>query len=123
MAEILFKGLSYAVVGAAMEVHRLLGPGFLECVYRRALMHEFQLRQIEFEREVPLNITYKQIPIGKYRADFVIENKIILEVKAVSILISRHEAQAIHYLAGTGLRLALLMNFGAESLQTKRLVR
>jgi GxxExxY protein len=123
MTEYLFKELSYAVVGAAMEVHRLLGPGFLEYVYRRALAHEFELRGISFAREVPLNITYKKIQIGKYKADFAIDEKIILEAKAVSALVPRHEAQAIHYLAGTGLRLALLLNFGAESLQIKRLIR
>jgi GxxExxY protein len=123
MVELIYEELSYAVRGAAMEVHRLLGPGFLECVYRRALAQEFAARGISYEREFPLNITYKEIPIGKYRADFVIDGKIVLEVKATSTLVSRHESQAIHYLAGTGLRLALLMNFGAESLQIKRLIR
>ncbi len=112
MADILFKELSYTVVGAAMEVHRLLGPGFLEYVYRRALAREFELQGISYEREFPLNMTYKALQIGKYKADFVVENKIVLEVKAVSTLVSRHEAQAIHYLAGTHLRLALLLNFG-----------
>jgi GxxExxY protein len=123
MVELLFEDLSDAVRGAAMEVHRLLEPGFLEYVYRRALAREFELRGLSYERDFPLNITYKETPIGKYKADFVLDGKIILEVKATSSLVLRHEAQAIHYLAGTRLRLALLVNFGAQSLQIRRLIR
>ena len=123
MADILFKELSYAVVGAAMEVHRLLGPGFLEAVYQAALAHELALRNIRFEQLKRLPVTYKGVSVGEYVADFVIEGKIILELKAVSTLHPRHEAQAINYLAATGLRLVILLNFGADSLQHKRLVR
>lgn len=121
--EILYKELSYAIVGAAMEVHRVLGPGFLEAVYQAALAHEFSLRGIPFEQFRRLPVTYKGALVGEYVADFVVNDQVIVEIKAVSSLNAAHEAQALNYLAATGLRLALLINFGAESLQHKRLVR
>ena len=123
MAEILYKELSYAVVGAAMEVHRVLGPGFLEAVYQASLAHELTLRNIQFEQFKRLPVTYKGVSVGEYEADFVVEDKVILELKAVSKFHPAHESQAINYLAATGLRLAILLNFGAQSLQHKRLVR
>ena len=123
MTKILFKELSYKIIGAAMEVHRVLGPGFLEAVYEAALAHELTLRGIPFERQKKLPVTYKSQPVGYYVADFVIDGQIVLELKAVSTLTKMHEAQAHNYLAATGLRLAILLNFGAESLQQKRIVR
>ncbi|MCX8068852.1 MAG: GxxExxY protein [Anaerolineae bacterium] len=122
-SEILYKELSYAIVGAAMEVHRVLGPGFLESVYQAALAHEFSLRGIPFEQFRRLPVTYKGVLVGEYIADFVVDEQIIVEIKAVSSLNAAHEAQALNYLAATGFRLALLLNFGAESLQRKRIVR
>jgi GxxExxY protein len=106
-----------------MEVHTVLGPGFLEAVYQSALAHELSLRNISFEEQVQLPITYKAIPAGYYIADFCIEDKIIIEVKAITRLLTQHEAQAFNYLAATGFRLALLINFGQRSLEYKRLVR
>jgi GxxExxY protein len=123
MADIIYKELSYAVVGAAMEVHRILGPGYLEAVYQAALAHELTLRGINFEQFKRLPVTYKSVSVGDYEADFVVEDKIILEIKAVSTWHPKHEAQAINYLTATGLRLAILLNFGADSLQHKRLVK
>jgi GxxExxY protein len=123
MAEILFKELSYAIVGAAMEVHRILGPGFLEAVYEAALAYELTLRGIALETQKRLPVYYKGQLVGEYIADFVVESQIILEIKAISKLTLAHEAQAHNYLAATGLRLAILLNFGAESLQQKRIVR
>ena len=123
MSQILYKDLSYAVVGAAMEVHRVLGPGFLEAVYQRALAHELAQRGIRFEQFRRLPVHYKGVLVGDYEADFVVEDKIILEIKAVSRLHARHEAQAINYLTATGFRLAILLNFGAESLQHQRVVK
>ena len=122
MAELIHKELSYKIVGAAMEVHRILGPGFLEAVYQSALAHELTLRQIPFEQFKCLSVTYKGKPIGEYEADFVVAGDIILELKAMSTLHPTHEAQAINYLAATGLKLAILLNFGADSLQHKRLI-
>ena len=123
MVEILFKELSYAIVGAAMEVHRILGPGFLEAVYGAALAHELSLRDIRFERQKRLPVHYKGQLVADYIADAVVEDQVILELKAVSKFNPAHEAQAHNYLAATGLRLAILINFGAESLQQKRIVR
>jgi len=123
VAKILYKELSYAIVGAAMEVHRILGPGYLEAVYQAALAHELTLRSIRFDQFKRLPVTYKGILVGDYEADFVVEDKIILELKAVSTLHPRHEAQALNYLAATGFRLAILLNFGTDSLQHKRMVK
>ena len=131
MAEIIFKELSYAIVGAAIEVHRILGPGFLEAVYQKALAHELTLRGIRFEQFKKLPVYYKGILVGEYEADFVIEGKIIpstssgrrLEIKAISKLHPKHEAQAINYLTATGFRLAILLNFGASSLEHQRMVK
>lgn len=117
MAEIIYRALSYDVVGA-----RILGPGFLEAIYEEAMAHELRHRSISFERQKLLTVNYKGLIIGQYRADFVVEEKIILELKAAAALISEYEAQAIHYLATTGLLLAILINFGRVSLQTKRIV-
>jgi GxxExxY protein len=123
MVEIVHKELSYAIVGAGMEVHRILGPGFLVLVYQAALAHEFALRCIHFEAQKNLPVRYKDISIGDYIADFLVEDQIIVEIKAISNLTEAHEAQAHHYLAATGMRLAILMNFGSPSLQTKHILR
>ena len=123
MAEILFKKLSYQVVGAAMEVHRLLGSGFLETVYQTAFVHKLSLMGTPFEQQKRLTVKYKEIVVGEYIADFVVDEKIIVEIKAVSNLTSSHQAQALNYLAATGFQLAILLNFGASSLQQRRVVR
>jgi GxxExxY protein len=123
MTEILFKELSFAIIGAAMEVHRILGPGFLEAVYQAALEHELTLRSIPFEAQKRLAVTYKGRVVGDYIADIVVDGQIILELKAISALTKAHEAQAHNYLAATGLRLAILLNFGAKSLEQERVVR
>jgi GxxExxY protein len=106
-----------------MEVHTVLGPGFLESVYQTALAHEFQLRGISFEEQKLLPVSYKGIAAGNYVADFCVEDKIIVELKAIAKSLPVHEAQAVNYLAATGFRLALLINFGRKSLEHKRLVR
>jgi GxxExxY protein len=123
MAELLYKELSFAIVGAAMEVHKLLGPGFLEAVYKKALIYELTLRGLIVEEEKILPIYYKDQLIGEYKADLVVDGKIILELKAVSAIAKTHEAQAMHYLTATGLKLALILNFGASSLQQKRIIK
>lgn len=123
MAEILYKELSYKVIGAAMEVHSVLGPGYLEAVYQAALAQELTTRSIPLIQFKRLGVTYKGAVVGEYSADFVIDDKIILELKAISAIHPQHQAQAINYLAATGLRLAILINFGAESLESQRVVR
>ncbi len=106
-----------------MEVHRCLGPGFLESVYQGALAQELADRGIPFEQYVRLPVCYKGVQVGDFIADMVIDQKIILELKAVEALHPKHAAQARNYLAATGLRLAILLNFGTESLQRERVVR
>jgi len=123
MTELLYKELTFAVIGAAMEVHGILGGGFLEAVYQAALERELELRKIPFHRQVHLPVTYKDLLVGDYIADFVVENKLIVEIKSVSTLNANHQAQAMHYLAATGYRLALLLNFGTSSLQQRRVIK
>jgi GxxExxY protein len=123
MTEILYKDEAFAVVGAAMEVHRTLGWGFLENVYQPALAHEFTLRNIPFAQQVRLSVKYKDILAGEYVADFVVYGKIIVEIKALGNLTSGHQAQTLNYLAATGYHLALLINFGSTSLQYHRIIK
>lgn len=123
MVELIYKELTFAIIGAAMEVHKILGSGFLEAVYQAALERELTLRGIPFERKVKLPVTYKDITIGEYEADLIIDRKFIVEIKAVSKFNASHQAQAMHYLAATGLRLALLLNFGTGSLEHRRVIK
>ncbi|HEY4784579.1 MAG TPA: GxxExxY protein [Bacteroidales bacterium] len=121
---LVYKDEAYKIIGAAMAVHRELGPGFLEGVYQEALEIEFNQLHISFQREVPLTITYKEKTLQKeYVADFICYNKIIVELKAIDSLVGIHEAQVINYLKTTGFKLGLLINFGEESLTYKRLIR
>ena len=106
-----------------MEVHRILGPRFLEAVYQSALERELTMRGIYFERKVKLPVRYKDIIIGEYEADFVIDKKFVVEIKAVSKFNASHQAQAMHYLSATGLRLTLLINFGIGSLEHRRVIK
>lgn len=122
MADIIYKELSFAIIGAAMAVHNGLGPGFLEKVYQKALAHELTLRGIPFEQHRQLTVRYKGIVVGNYEADFVVEDKIILEIKAVASLHPKHEVQTLNYLTATGFKLGLLINFGEKRLRTKRVV-
>jgi GxxExxY protein len=114
---------TYALIGAAMEVHKHLGHGFLETVYQEALAFELAARGIPFHREVTIPVRYKNhlLQCG-YRADFVCFESIILELNAISQLTGADEAQTINALKATGLQRALLINFGASSLDYKRLV-
>jgi GxxExxY protein len=123
MVELIHKELTFAVIGAAMEVHTVLGPGFLEAVYQAALERELTLRNIPFEKQVKLPVLYKDMVVGDYVADFMIDGKLIVEIKAVSNFNSQHQAQAMHYLAATGLHLALLLNFGTGSLEHRRVIK
>jgi GxxExxY protein len=114
---------TFAIIGAAMEVHGELGRGFLELVYQTALPLEFQERGIPFKAEVALPIRYKnKLLTCAYRADFVCCESVILETKAISTLTGADEAQLINELKATGLTRGLLLNFGAASLEHKRLV-
>jgi len=117
----LHKDLTHKIIGAAMEVHRELGPGFLEYVYEESLCHELNLREIYFERRKELNIYYKDMLIPKkYKLDLMVENKVIVELKATSGLTKVEEAQLLNYLKATKRRIGLLLNFGTKSLEIQR---
>jgi GxxExxY protein len=103
-----------------MEVHKTLGPGFLEAVYEAALTYELQRLGLRFGRQKVLPVRYKGMTIGEYKADFIIENSVITELKAQKALTAIDEAQLINYLKATGLQVGLLLNFGAKSLQHER---
>jgi GxxExxY protein len=115
---------SNAIIGAAMEVPRELGFGFLEAVYQCALALEFQDRQVPFRAEVPLPVRYKdQLPTCGYGADFICYDDFLVETKAITELKRADDAQLINELKATGLQRGLILNFGTPSLQFKRLVR
>ena len=121
--DLLLKDEAFAIVGAAMEVHSVLGHGFLEAVYADALAIEFANRGIPFQREVPIALRYKGTVLPHtYRADFLAYGQIIIELKAVKGLGDVDRAQALHYLKATGHALAILANFGAPKLDWMRLV-
>ena len=114
---------TYKIIGAALEVHKGLGSGFLEAVYQEALGREFTDQGIPFRSQPLVEITYKGKPLNKtYQPDFVCYAKIIVEIKAISKLTGNEEAQIINYLKATGLKVGLLINFGAKSLEHKRFV-
>ena len=113
----------YKVIGAAMAVHRHFGSGYLEEVYKNALMVELAAEGLQAEKEVPIAVAYRGVRVGDYRADIVVENCLILELKAVTALNAAHEAQLVNYLNATGIEDGLLVNFGAASLQHKHKYR
>src|ERR1043165_5402129 len=114
---------TYQIIGAAMEVHRRLGREFLEAVYHEALAIEFVICDIPFEREVLCPITYRDKRLScPYRADFICFGEIIVELKALDKISGIEESQVINYLKATGLKRALILNFGADRLEWRRLV-
>lgn len=119
-----YKDITEKIIGAAFEVHSFLGNGFQEVIYQRALAWELRQRDLEFAREIEQDIFYKDLPkpIGTRRADFVVEGKILVELKAIIQLEEVHLAQALNYLKAYKLEVGLLINFGSKSLTFKRLV-
>lgn len=115
-----YEVLTRNIIGCAMQVHRILGNGFQEVIYQRALAIELQLNDLSFEREKNIPIYYRDERIGTRRADFFVEEKIMLELKAVIEMTDAHLAQAINYLEAYNMEIGLLINFGAKSLQFKR---
>jgi len=122
--ELLYKEEVFSIVGAAMEVHSTLGPGFLESVYEAAMMEESKGRGIPFQSQVHIQITYKDIPLPvNFRADYIAYGKIIVEYKVVKKLGPIEEAQLINYLKATGFRVGVLINFNSHGhLEWKRYV-
>ena len=110
--------LSYNIIGAAIEVHRVLGPGLLESAYEECLCHELDLRKLAYERQKPLPVVYKDVQLDAgYRLDVLVENRIVLELKAVETLLPIHEAQLLTYLKLGGWQLGLLLNFNVVVLK------
>lgn len=112
--------LTHKIIGAAMQVHRVLGSGFQELIYQRALAIEFNYQNIHYEREKEMSLFYRNESIGTRRVDFFVEDCIMLELKAVSVLEDAHKAQAINYLEAYNVAHGLLINFGKPSLEFKR---
>src|SRR5260221_6622070 len=113
-----FGDCSEAVIGACIEVHRMVGPGLLESVYEECLAHELMLRGLTYERQKPLPVTYKGVRLEcGYRLDLVVEHQLIVEIKAVEKLLPMHQAQVLTYLQLTGLSAALLINFHAAAIR------
>lgn len=123
MDDIYLKDEIYKIIGLCMEVHRILGKGHSEVVYKDALEYEFLLNNIPFEREKEYKIQYKDIILPrKYNADFVVYGEIIFEVKAISQLTISDVKQTLNYLASSKNKLGLLVNFGEDSLKYKRII-
>jgi len=114
---------TYAIIGAAMEVHKELGNGFLEAIYQEALEREFTYQEIPYKSQPPVRIEYKGKPLKKkYEPDFICYDDVIVEIKAMDKLSSNEHAQIINYLKASRLKVGLLINFGAKSLEHKRFV-
>lgn len=124
MAELKYKDITEKIIGASFEVHKFFGNGFQEVIYQRALAWEMAQAGLDFAREIEQDIFYKDLPepIGRRRADFVVEGKVLVELKAIIQLEDVHMAQALNYLKAYKLEVGLLINFGSKSLTFKRLV-
>jgi GxxExxY protein len=122
-SKVLYADLSYTIVGLAMEVHRELGFGFLEKVYENSLMILLRREGILAVQQHPIEVKFRGESVGVYCPDILVNDQIILEIKSLERLTNADTAQALNYLKATGLRLAILLNFGKERLDSKRLVR
>ena len=121
---LLHEELTENIIGAAIEVHRGLGPGLLESAYEECLCHEFHLRGICFERQRPLPVEYKGVKLAcGYRLDLIVESTVILEIKCVEHILPVHEAQLLTYLKMTGMRVGLILNFNTPTLVRGGIVR
>jgi GxxExxY protein len=117
-----YADITHAIIGCAMEVHKILGNGFQEVIYQRALAIELDKQNMVFVRELEMPVYYKEVDIGSRRVDFFVADKILVELKAIIQLEDVHLAQALNYLEAFNMEAGLLINFGAKSLQFKRLI-
>jgi GxxExxY protein len=115
--------LAGKVIGAAMEIHRCLGPGFLESVYEKALVIELEASKFTVEKQKPLQVIYKDQCIGDFIADIIVDKQLIIELKSVQSILPIHEVQLVNYLNATAIDEGLLLNFGTDSLQFKKKFR
>ena len=116
------EALTKAIIGCAFQVHNTLGPGFLEKVYENALAHELRKRGLRVAQQAPIQVTYDGILVGDFYADLWVNERVIVELKAVQALHKRHEVQLVNYLTATGVDIGLLLNFG-PSVDVKRKFR
>jgi GxxExxY protein len=114
--------ITYQIRGAVFEINRVLGHGFLEKVYEKALMIELNRRGLSVGNQVPLKVIYKEQIVGEYFADLLVEGKVIVEIKAVRHLLKEHQAQLLNYLKATGIQVGLLVNFTRNKAEIKRMV-
>ena len=119
---IIFKDLSYKIVGLAMKVHSELGSGFREKVYDNALMLLLEKEGIPAWQQAPITVFFEGQSVGDYFADILVDGKIILELKTAEKIADAHRAQVIHYLRATGIKVAMILNFGRKSLEYERIV-
>ena len=122
MGKLLHEEITSDIIGAAFDVQKGLGYGFFEKVYENALIVELQERGRKIEQQVPIDVHYKGERIGHYVADLVVEGKVLMELKTGKELIPRYEAQLLHYLKATGIKVGLLINFGVKKCEFKRMV-
>lgn len=115
--------LAGQVIGLAMKVHRALGLGFLESVYQKALLYELAKAGFKVESDKPIQVRYESVIVGDFKADLIVNDELIVELKAVSGLVVEHEVQLVNYLTATGKDLGLLVNFGGRSLEFKKKFR
>ena len=120
--KILYKELSYQIIGLAMEVHRELGSGFLEKVYENSLMVLFRRDKIPAAQQVSINVHFEGEIVGNYIADILVDDKIILELKCIETIANIHRAQVLNYLKATGKQLAIILNFAKKKLEYERLI-
>jgi GxxExxY protein len=116
------ESLTERIIGCAFEVSTVLGHGFLETVYARALSHELKLKGLSVREEVEYKVMYKSNVVGRYVADLVVEEAVILELKAIEALNRSHVGQLLNYLAASGLKVGLLLNFGQPRLEMRRVL-
>jgi GxxExxY protein len=117
------EALTRQIIGCAMKVHSVLGPGFLETVYQKALYHELVKAGLRVAIEVPIHVRYDGIIVGKFEVDLLVEDKIMLELKANQVLVIANEVQLVNYLTADGIEIGLLINFGAQRVEFKRKTR
>jgi GxxExxY protein len=122
MEEYKYEEITKEIIGCGMKVHSILGKGFPEVIYQRALAIEFKKKELGFEREKEMPIYYKDYNIGARRVDFLVEGKVLVEIKAITEINDLHHAQILNYLTAYNLNVGLLINFGEKSLKFKRFV-
>ncbi len=119
---IIYEDLSYQIMGAIFEVHKELGPGFLESVYEKALLLELTSRGMKVDVEKVFDLTYKGKKVGTHRLDLIVENKVVVELKTVERFAAHHTAQLLSYLKASGHRLGILVNFSKAKVESRRVV-